>query len=89
MTRGEVSRFRVTAGNSVVLDQERCPTDDYAEAFYLLEREFADGMLDRLRPAQLAVNNLKTLTATFAAYEAAAAGVAVPLTSSSTVGRPV
>jgi predicted dehydrogenase len=72
MTRGDVSRFRITSGHSVVLDEQRCPTDDYAEAFFLLQREFADGMLHGIVPAQLAANNLRTLAATFAAYDAAA-----------------
>jgi predicted dehydrogenase len=77
MTRGDASRFRITAGNDVVLDEQRSPTKDYVDAFYLLEREFADGMLGGPVPAQHAANNLKTLTATFAAYQASA-----PLTPS-------
>ena len=71
MTRGESSRYRVTRGDTVVLDEQRSPTDDYVEAFYLLEREFTDGMLGRTVPAQRAVNNLRTLQATFDAYQAA------------------
>jgi predicted dehydrogenase len=81
MTRGEAARYRVTAGNTVVLDERRSPTDDYVEAFYLLEREFADAMLGRAAPAQRAENNLKTLTATFAAYRAAEEGVPADLGS--------
>ena len=79
MTRGDASRFRVTAGDEVVLDQQRSPTGDYLEAFFLLQREFVDGMLGGTAPVQLAVNNLKTLSATFAAYDAVAAGVPVGL----------
>jgi predicted dehydrogenase len=71
MTRGDVSRFRVMAGDSVVLDEQRSPTEDYIEAFYLLQREFTDGMLGSAAPVQQMANNLKTLTATFAAYQAA------------------
>ncbi len=71
MTRGDSSRYRVTMGNTVVLDEQRSPTDDYAEAFYLLEREFTDGMLGRTIPGQRAVDNLRTLEATFHAYDAA------------------
>lgn len=70
MTRGEVSRYRVASRNTVVLDEERSPTEDYVEAFYLLEREFADAMLGRIPPVQRAVNNLQTLELTFAAYDA-------------------
>ena len=39
----------------MVLDEQRSPTEDYVEAFYLLEREFADGMLGGPAPVQLAV----------------------------------
>jgi predicted dehydrogenase len=71
MTRGDSSRYRVAMGNTVVLDEQRSPTADYVEAFYLLEREFTDGMLGRAVPAQRAVDNLRTLEATFDAYHAA------------------
>lgn len=81
MTRGDVARYRVTAGNTVVLDERRSPTEDYVDAFFLLQRVFADGMLGGPAPVQQAVNNLRTLTATFAAYQAAADGVPVLLTS--------
>jgi D-apiose dehydrogenase len=80
MTRGDVSRFRITAGSAVVLDEQRSPTEDYVDAFFLLQREFTDGMLGGPTPVQQAVNNLKTLTATFAAYQAAAEGAPVVLT---------
>ena len=73
MTRGEDSRYRVMAANTVVLDEMRSPTEDYVEAFYLLEREFADAMLGRTAPVQLAAENLRTLELTFRGYEAAAA----------------
>ena len=81
MTRGDVSRYRVTNGNAVVLDEQRSPTDDYVEAFYLLEREFAEGMLGGPVPVQRALNNLRTLEATFAAYDAAASGAPLVLNS--------
>ncbi len=58
----------------------RSPTEDYVDAFFLLQREFGDGMLGGQPPVQHAVNNLKTLTATFAAYQAAADGAPVVLT---------
>ena len=80
MTRGEASRYRVTSENTVVLDEQRSPTEDYIEAFYLLEREFADAMLGRAAPAQLGVKNLRTLEATFFAYQAAADDTPVRLT---------
>ena len=71
MTRGDTSRYRVTKGNTVVLDEPRSPTEDYVDAFYLLQREFSDAMMGRTRPVQQAVNNLQTLELTFAAYRAA------------------
>ena len=33
MTRGDVSRYRVASGNTVVLDEQRSPTVDYLERF--------------------------------------------------------
>lgn len=71
MTRGEASRYRVTSGNRLVLDEQRSPTQDYVDAFYLLERECTDAMLGGTAPVQRAVNNLQTLELTFAAYQAA------------------
>lgn len=75
MTRGDRSRFRVTQGDTVVLDEHRSPTEDYVDAFYLLQREFADGMRAGRVPRQHAGNNLKTLAATFSAYQSAEQGV--------------
>ena len=81
MTRGETARYRVTEGNTVVLDERRSPTNDYAEAFHLLEREFADAMLGRAAPVQRANDNLRTLEATFAAYRAAEQGSPIDLST--------
>ena len=50
MTRGADSRYRVASGNTVVLDEHRLPTADYVDAFFLLQREFADGMLGGRHP---------------------------------------
>jgi predicted dehydrogenase len=80
MTRADAARYRVTQGNTVVLDEQRSPTEDYIEAFYRLEREFADGMLGGPAPVQQAAHNLRTLKATFAAYQSGAEGVPVVLT---------
>jgi predicted dehydrogenase len=71
MTRGASSRFRLFQEGELVLDESRCPTDDYVESFYLLQRELAAAMLRGARPPQAAGENLKTLRATFAAYSAA------------------
>jgi predicted dehydrogenase len=71
MTRGASSRFRLFQDGELILDEARCPTDDFCESFYLLQRELTDAMLDGTPPPQSAAHNLKTLAATFAAYDAA------------------
>ncbi|HZN10739.1 MAG TPA: Gfo/Idh/MocA family oxidoreductase [Blastocatellia bacterium] len=77
MIRGETSRLRVLDGEAVVLDESRSPDEDYAESFYLLQRECVDAMLGRGAVTQTLAENLKTLAATFAAYAAAQQGGAV------------
>jgi D-apiose dehydrogenase len=73
MTRGQSSRFRLYQEGELVLDEARCPTDDFCESFYLLQWELVDSMLGRGPAPQPAAYNLKTLAATFAAYESATA----------------
>ena len=73
MTRGQQSRFRIYQEGQLVLDESRCPTDDYCESFYLLERNLASAMIHGTPGPQAAAYNLKTLAATFAAYDAAVA----------------
>ena len=70
MTRGK-SRFRIYQEGQLVLDEPRSPDDDYCDSFYLLERDLTDAMLHGTPPPQPATENLKTLAATFAAYDAA------------------
>lgn len=77
LTRGQEGRFRLTRGNELVLDATRSSYDDYAESFYLLEREFTDAMLGRGAIVQTAKEHMKTLSCTFAAYESAASGTIV------------
>jgi predicted dehydrogenase len=74
MTRGATSRFRVTQGDRVIVDETRSPYDDYVESFYRFERECTDAMLDGRPVRQTAARNFQTLAATFAAYAAADAG---------------
>jgi hypothetical protein len=74
MARGVSSRFRVTQGDAVVIDEDRSPYDDYVESFYRLERECADGMLSGKPVTQSGVRNFQTLAATFAAYRSAETG---------------
>jgi D-apiose dehydrogenase len=71
MTRGQKSRFRIYQEGQLVLDEARCPTDDYCESFYLLERDLTQAMIDGTPAPQPAAHNLKTLAATIAAYDAA------------------
>jgi len=77
MTRGQSSRFRLYQEGQLALDEARCPTDDFCESFYLLQREFTNAMLGGGPVPQAAADNLKTLEATFAAYHAAAASKSV------------
>ena len=73
MTRGQQSRFRIYQEGQLVLDESRCPTDDYCESFYLLERDLTQAMIHSTTAPQASSHNLKTLAATFAAYDAAEA----------------
>jgi predicted dehydrogenase len=70
MTRGQQSRFRIYQEGQLMLDESRCPTDDYCESFYLLQRDLTEAMIQNKPPPQAATYNLKTLAATFAAYDA-------------------
>ncbi|MFB3817006.1 MAG: Gfo/Idh/MocA family protein [Candidatus Methylomirabilales bacterium] len=79
MARGTEARFRVIQGTRTLVDEVRSPYDDYVESFYLLERECADAMLRGTPVTQTGAENLVTLTATFAAYRAAAEGRIVSL----------
>lgn len=71
MTRGNSSRFRLTRGDDLVLDERRDPTEDYTESFHSFQRECVEAMLGDGAVTQTGVEHLKTLTCTFAAYEAA------------------
>jgi len=79
MARGQAARFRLVEGGRTILDEARSPYDDYVESFYLLERECVDAMLRGTPVTQTGAENLKALTATFAAYRAAAEGRIVAL----------
>ena len=45
------------------------PTADYAESFYLLQREFVDAILSGRPFTQTLAENVRTLAATFSGYE--------------------
>jgi predicted dehydrogenase len=70
LTRDAASRFRLVSGNDVVVDEARSPTTDYVDSFYLMERDVTDAMLAGRAPEQTGVENLRTLEATFASYQA-------------------
>lgn len=82
MTRGDEARFRMVQGETVVKDERRCPTDDYAEAFHLLQRALADSMRSGGPAPQGARDNLRTLALTVAGYDAARTGGAVAVRAS-------
>jgi predicted dehydrogenase len=71
MARGVSSRFRITHGDAVVVDETRSPYDDYVDSFYRFERECVDGMLAGKPVTQSGARNFQTLAATFAAYRSA------------------
>ncbi|MBX7121880.1 MAG: Gfo/Idh/MocA family oxidoreductase [Opitutaceae bacterium] len=81
MTRADSARFRVCSGNEVILDEIRSPRQDYVHSFQQFEREFVDSVLFDSPPPQPAHENLRSLRATFAAYEAARTRTPVTLES--------
>ncbi len=74
MARGVSARFRVTQGDTVVIDETRSPYDDYVESFYVFERECVDCMLSGRPVTQSGRRNFQTLATTFASYRAAETG---------------
>jgi predicted dehydrogenase len=89
MTRGSTARFRIAAADALVRDEQRSPTADYVESFFLLEREFVDAVIQG-RPAMYSAGeNLESLKMTFAAYEAARTGQPVDLAEFSARSVPV
>lgn len=69
LTRDANARLRLVRGNEVVLDEQRSPTADYVDSFYLMERDFTDAVLEGRPPEQTGEENLRTLMATFASYQ--------------------
>ena len=74
LTRGDVGRYRVVRGSSVVRDDRRSPTEEYEEAFCAFQRALVDAILAGAPLPQPASDNLRTLAITFAAYEASRRG---------------
>ena len=71
MTRGERARLRLFEEGKTTLDASLSPSDEYAESFCFFQREFIDSLLNGSPPPQAAKDNLRSLLATFAAYESA------------------
>ena len=74
LTRGATARFRQIRRGEVIVDEVRAPAEDYAESFYLFQRECADAMLRGSPVTQSGEANLRTLVSTFAAYRSVQAG---------------
>ncbi len=74
LTRGETARFPLLKDNQVMRDETRSPTSDYMESFYLFQRACVEAMQGGIPVLQTGAENLKTLVATYAGYQAAAQG---------------
>jgi len=79
LTRGREARLRISQGDRVTSDKSLCAFDEYLESFYLFERECADAMIGRGTVTQTGPENLRSLTCTLAAYEAARSGSIVEI----------
>jgi hypothetical protein len=71
--------LRISQGDRLVSDESFCAFDEYVESFYLFERECVDAMLGRGSVTQTGAENLRSLTCTVAAYEAARKGTTVEI----------
>jgi predicted dehydrogenase len=71
MTRGATAHFRVADSKRTLVDEARETVDDYAESFYLLQRDFIGAVQAEKPGPQPASENLQTLEMIFAAYAAA------------------
>lgn len=81
LTRGDEGRLRLVEVDQVVSDKAISPYEAYVESFYLLERECADAMLGNGEVVQTAAEHMKSLAATFAAYESAQRGRPIEVTA--------
>jgi len=69
LTRGEPSRLRIERAGERLRDETRDPTEDFAESFYLFQKEFVEAIERGGAGPQPAEDNLKTLRCVFEAYE--------------------
>lgn len=79
LTRGREARLRISNGDRLVSDEKFCAYDEYVESFYLFERECTEAMLGRGSITQTGSENLRSLTCTLAAYDAARSGAIVEI----------
>jgi len=86
LTRGQEGRLRISEGERVLSDERLSPLDEYVESFYLFERECVAAMLGRGSVTQTGEENLRSLTCTSAAYEAARTGAVTEISSTKARG---
>lgn len=77
MTRGGSSRFRISAGGSTLVDENRETVPDYVDSFYSFQSEFIESVRNGTPGPQPATENLQTLAMIFAAYQSAETGMPV------------
>ncbi len=70
LTRGDSSQFHIYKQNEIYRSEDRSPSGDYVESFYQFQYDFAQSVLNQSPFHQTAAENLKTLRAAFAAYQA-------------------
>lgn len=79
LTRGREARLRISQGERLISDNSLCAFDEYVESFYLFERECTNAMLAGGTVTQSGPENLRSLSCTLAAYEAARSGSIVEI----------
>lgn len=79
LTRGREARLRISQGDQLISDENFCAYDDYVESFYLFQRECTNAMLGRGSITQSGAENLRSLTCTMAAYDAARSSAIVEI----------
>lgn len=71
LARGNESRFCLFHEGEEVENEVRSPTADYAESFFLFQRDFVDALISGSCPPQPVSDNLQILKTVFEAYESA------------------
>jgi predicted dehydrogenase len=68
---GDIKYLRLFQEGQLVLDETRSPLEDYAASYYRLQRIFVNHLRSNSPPPPAAEDNLRSLQATFAAYDSA------------------